>query len=851
VYGLGTYADGRPFYAMRFIKGDNLKQAIERFHGGPGSAATGRGRFESIEFRQLLQRFVDVCNAVAYAHSRGVLHRDLKPGNIMLGKYGETLVVDWGLAKPTGRGDAKVADRDDEATLQPRSGGDSSSATAMGETLGTPAYMSPEQAAGRLDELGPASDVYSLGATMYELLTGRPPFKQVDLDAVRKGSFPAPRQLNQRLPRALEAVCLKGMALRPADRYESALGLAKDVERWLADEPVTCWRESAGARLRRWVRKHSRLVAGLAAAVLVAAAGFGLLAFERERAREALASKEAETARERDVAREQKRRTRAALDTMVSEGMVERLGAQKAITKSQREFLRVALGYYREFAAEAATDEEGRSLEAHANFRVAYLLAALGQSEDALSAYRRAVAAYEKLAADFPAVPVYRTGLANSHNNRGNLLVSLGRRAPAEADYRAALAVWSNLVADYPAVPGYRGALASVHNALGMLLADLGQPTTAEAEYRAALAIWSKLAADFPAVSDHGNEIARSHHNLGLLLAGTGRPSAAEAEYRAALAMWQKLAADFPAAPRYRSDVAQSHNNLGNLLADTGRQAAAGREYRAALAIVEALATEFPAVPGYRNDLAVSHNNLGTLLAALGQRTAAQREYRAGLSAWERLAAEFPAVVDYAVGIGGGYANLGDLLRDSGDPAAALTLHNRSVDRLTPIVAAQPRLVEVRQFLGKSHVGRAKDYVRLKRFPEALADWEVALRFADGSDRLGIRAGRACCLARLGRATDAAREAGAVAADPAATADVVYDCACAASLASAVPGNAVAAAHAAEAVELLRQSVARGYADTSNLLADADLASLRKRPDYADLLWDIADTLAPAAPEPR
>ena len=159
VYGLGQYADGRPYYAMRFIRGDSLKEAIARFHTPVGQAAslptaprsalhTPRSSFDSLEFRKLLGRFIDVCNAIEYAHSRGVLHRDLKPGNIMLGKYGETLVVDWGLAKPKGKADQH--DQSDEQTLQPRSA-TGSTATQMGAAVGTPAYMSPEQAAGRLD----------------------------------------------------------------------------------------------------------------------------------------------------------------------------------------------------------------------------------------------------------------------------------------------------------------------------------------------------------------------------------------------------------------------------------------------------------------------------------------------------------------------------------------------------------------------------------------------------------------------------------------------------------------------------------------------------------------------------
>ncbi len=220
VYGLGHDDNGRPYYAMRFIKGDSLKEAIEAFHADE-SLRSDPGR-RSLALRKLLRRFVDVCNAVDYAHGRGVLHRDIKPGNVIVGKYGETLVVDWGLAKPVGM--PETAERGGERALMPSSSSGSSE-TLPGSTLGTPAYMSPEQAAGDLEHLGPRSDVYSLGATLYCLLTGRPPFegkKVLDLlEDVREGKFPPPRAVDPTVDRALEAACLKAMATRPEDRYAS------------------------------------------------------------------------------------------------------------------------------------------------------------------------------------------------------------------------------------------------------------------------------------------------------------------------------------------------------------------------------------------------------------------------------------------------------------------------------------------------------------------------------------------------------------------------------------------------------------------------------------------------------
>jgi tetratricopeptide (TPR) repeat protein len=237
VYGLGTYDDGRPFYAMRLIRGDSLQDAINCFHraDGPGRDP-GEG---TLSHRQLLRRFIDVCNAIAYAHSRGVLHRDLKPGNVMLGKYGETVVVAWGLAKPLSQPEQFMDSGEPTLLSQARSG---LAMTQVGQVLGTPAYMSPEQAAGRLEELGPSSDVYSLVAILYCLLTGKPPLEEPNgqrlLRRVQTGEFAPPRQVKPAVSEALEAICQKAMALRPGDRYPSPRELTEDLEHWLADEPV-------------------------------------------------------------------------------------------------------------------------------------------------------------------------------------------------------------------------------------------------------------------------------------------------------------------------------------------------------------------------------------------------------------------------------------------------------------------------------------------------------------------------------------------------------------------------------------------------------------------------------------
>ncbi len=344
VYGLGVDSDGRPFYAMRFVKGESLREVLRRFHGqGPRDAGARR-----VELHKLLGRFITVCQAVEFAHRSGVLHRDLKPANIMLGEFGETLLVDWGMAKILGQDEEPGGDvvsaveallpdapgdgQASAASAQSTARGPQADLTQTGQIRGTTAFMSPEQAAGKIHELTPASDIYGLGATLYQILTGKPPFEGSDLrhilGRVRAGDFPRPRKLAPAVPPALEAICLKAMALRPGQRYPSARALADDLERWLADEPVSALPEPWTARAGRWLRRHKALVTGavvlLTAAVVALSASTVLIAeaqqrTEQQRAAAAAAEQQARAAfqdadhqRQLAVAAEQK--IKGALD---------------------------------------------------------------------------------------------------------------------------------------------------------------------------------------------------------------------------------------------------------------------------------------------------------------------------------------------------------------------------------------------------------------------------------------------------------------------------------------------------------------------------------------------------------
>lgn len=263
VYEVGRRRNGVLYYTMRLVQGQTLSQKIA------GSA--------DLEARlRLMNPFLDLCQAISYAHSRGVIHRDIKPANVMIGRFGETVVIDWGLAKVRGKDDPYVEQLREGLTLNSSINDSESLRTQHGARLGTPHYMSPEQAEGRIEAIDERSDVFALGSVLYEVLTGQKAFAGKSVHAILSKVIhddPAPiRTLEPHIPPELAGICEKAMRKRPADRYRSAAELAEDIARYQAGALVQAYRYSTTEVLWRYYRRNRALVHTAAAGVCLLAA---------------------------------------------------------------------------------------------------------------------------------------------------------------------------------------------------------------------------------------------------------------------------------------------------------------------------------------------------------------------------------------------------------------------------------------------------------------------------------------------------------------------------------------------------------------------------------------------------
>jgi serine/threonine protein kinase/tetratricopeptide (TPR) repeat protein len=744
VYGLGSYPDGRPFYAMRFVEGDSLKEAIARFHGSqrkedterePSAAAAHRhGVFGSLEFRQLLGRFVDVCEAIEYAHSRGVLHRDLKPANIMLGKFGETLVVDWGLAKAAGMHSEKTP-KSSEGKLVPQSGR-SLDPTLAGSAVGTPQFMSPEQAEGRLDDLGPSTDVYALGATLYQVLTGRPPVEGGELgDLLRRvvrGDIAPPRTVCRDVPKSLEAVCLKAMSRNQEDRYSSAQALAEDIERWLADEPVTAMIEPWHERARRWSRKHRTFVT--TASTLVLAGLLGVTAFAA-----VVGAKNRELRSTNDDL--DKQRTRAEKREEAAIAAVKRyadtvrenevLRNSPSLKPLRNALLSEPLAFFQDLReqlqADSDTSTEALVRLADAAFQMGHLTKEIAGLDDAVRAHREALALQEQLVQQNPENADFQSALGAIHLHLGQLLRKTGDTSKASEAFKSAETLQQQLVEEHPGVAQYRRELAVTRDNMGLILSDTSQLDKAIEHHQSAAAVRKQLAQEQPNLTELELELATSHNNIGNILLATGKPKESLAEYNLALEIVKRQLAVQPGHRESREDLARNHANRARVLAVLGQATEALAAFEAAVTVFQQLVNDYPSITQHQSDLGRSQAMMGNLLRLMQDVEKSQAAFEAAAAIFRRLIREHPAVTQYQRYAAACEGSLGNLLFTTGQWEKAVEAYEAACVIQERLVKSNPEIAELRNNLGTSHNNIGEALRKLEKYDEALAAFRASV----------------------------------------------------------------------------------------------------------------------------
>jgi serine/threonine protein kinase/tetratricopeptide (TPR) repeat protein len=906
VLDAGTTHHGRPYFVMELVKGVPITKYCDELH---------------LPVRERLELFVPVCAAVQHAHQKGIIHRDLKPNNILVGvQDGRPVpkVIDFGVAKALY---TKLADR----TMY----------TEIGAVIGTFEYMAPEQAELSALDIDTRADVYALGVLLYELLTGSTPLTRqrvksaalADVLRIIKEEEPPspssrltasnetlttlatkrrtePKRLRAEVRGELDWIVMRALEKDRTRRYETAVGLAHDIQRYLSDEPVEARPASAAYRFRKFARRNRRQVAAVAVVLVALVGGVIGTSWQVVRATRAEAAARAE----RDAADAARARAdrnfqkaRAAVEDYL-QNVTENpdLKYRGDFHDLRKQLLAAALPFYEEFVREQSDVPRIRSDQGKAHVQLARVRGEIGEHVTAIRDYNTARDIFDRLVTDFPDVPDYQCELARCQFGLGALQKELGKRTEVEAAWRQASAIQEKLVAEFPAVPDYRSDLAKSRHSLGALLKDLERWAAAEQEIRHALELYATLVTEFPAVPDYRNSLATSHHFLGQVLTN----GEAEAEHRKALDLQEKLVTEFRAVPDYRIRLARSHGSLGRILLNRGKRDEAETSIRRALALVEDLAAKFPTVPDYVNSRAGCYRNLGALLKASGQwpeaedayrlaltiqqkvadefrnitvyrallahshvdlslllrdlarLTEAESEVRSALEIQTKLVAEFPDIPGYRTISGRMYVILGNLRGDRQESTEALHWYAEAIRVLEGVLARDARVSFARASLRNAYWGQATALRRLARPAEAVESCDRALALDGGATSAEIRLERHMGLAaQTGDHARAISEADELTQGDPVSGGTLYAAAGVYALASAAQLDGPRRESlAAQAVALLRRARTAGFFDgrghVENMKTNPDNAALRARADFQTLLSELDPARQPRIDRP-
>jgi serine/threonine protein kinase len=865
----GETSSGRPYFVMELVKGVPITEYCDQ---------------KQIPIRERLALFGHVCEAVQHAHQKGIIHRDIKPSNVLVMSHDGTpvpKVIDFGVAKAIGQ---QLTDK----TLY----------TQFTQLVGTPLYMSPEQAGESSLDVDTRSDIYSLGVLLYELLTGTTPF---DRERLSKASYeeirriireeeppkpstrlstlgrsgPArqagpttatlatiatqrqsdPKRLRRLFRGELDWIVMKALEKDRNRRYDTASALAQDIERYLHDLPVQACPPSALYRFGKFARRHRAALTtvSLVALALVAGAAVSIWLAVRATRAEALAQSR--------MLAESKRReqARAALDANTSLMLGDLLAQQQTLTEGHKRFLKQALEAYEEFATDTSEDEASRYGVARALANVAHMHLRLSPTDNAVGAYRQAVTRFEQLVADFPAQGHYQRDLSTAQRDLGRALEWINQPADARQAFTAALATGERLIADYPDVSEYRHNQALNHFFLG----QLGHVTPQESEqcFQRAIALLEPLVARSPDVQDYRALLGRTEAAYSSVAATMGRSGEAVSACRRAVKILEQLVAESPKSWEYRHLLGQVYNNLANRLRSGGRPEEIEKAYRAALALIRRLAADFPAAPQHRLDLAICLTNLGDLLSESGRVAEGAPLAREAVVVMKRHVDDYPEPPEHWYVLSQTESNLGQLLVRTKRLAEAedhlvnaLAAAQKLIER-SPQGANQQNTLAVRlSQLGELRRSQGQLRASCDLLQEAVPHFEAALkenprhptckaRYRDACQSLAANyldlGDHAASAEAIGRLTQLAVEP---AKDLFAAACLLSRCAASAGKDQRLTEKnrkQQAEDHAGRAVQRLQEAVEKGFKDARKIKAHEDLQSLRGRQDFKKLIADL------------